>query len=605
MTALSYMQRRTSGIYEFRRRLPREIAGKPAPAKARQLLSELINPETGRFKQELTVSLGTSDHQAAKRKDMRQAVRVADLFAKAVRVVRGEEEGAEVFSLPSPEEIEADTIRELLRADEEEREEGDARRHMQTAEERAQWPDLLPPGFGRKGMADGHLEVTGLEIAELAPDYRRALAKRDPAIVRHELSAFLKARSLPIAPDSAFYREAGLAVLRGHVKAYDLMQRRQEGDDVPTPVAAAKGPTIEEAFGSWRDGSAARGGRRLSPRTLSEAERAVRYFKQWHGNLRLGDISKEKAREFRNAVAQMPTRLTAKERAMPLKALLAQGIRGRKPVHAGSVNKYLNLLSAIVTAAEKEGTMDRTPAFANPFKGLALVIDKRSDEGRRKPFETRDLEAIFGTSVYQSGERPEGGAEEAAYWLPLVGLLSGARLNEIAQLRVKDLRQNPDSGIWFLDISTEGRRAIKTAGSRREVPVHPELKRLGLLRYRQSIAGQGEEATLWPGIKSADGFYRSTAWSKWFNRYLRLAAKVTDPRLVFHSFRHTFKRLARDAGLSEEVHDALTGHVGAGGVGRGYGNGFGLGALDQAVSRIDAPAPVKALPAWRAPARED
>lgn len=39
---------------------------------------------------------------------------------------------------------------------------------------------------------------------------------------------------------------------------------------------------------------------------------------------------------------------------------------------------------------------------------------------------------------------------------------------------------------------------------------------------------------------------------------------------TFHSFRHTFKRACREAGLSEEVHNALTGHAG-GGVGRRYG----------------------------------
>ena len=52
---------------------------------------------------------------------------------------------------------------------------------------------------------------------------------------------------------------------------------------------------------------------------------------------------------------------------------------------------------------------------------------------------------------------------------------------------------------------------------------------------------------------------------------LRTRAKVTDPRKVFHSFRHTFKDACRAAGVPEEVHDALTGHAG-GSVGRSYGS---------------------------------
>jgi hypothetical protein len=56
--------------------------------------------------------------------------------------------------------------------------------------------------------------------------------------------------------------------------------------------------------------------------------------------------------------------------------------------------------------------------------------------------------------------------------------------------------------------------------------------------------------------------------------------------------------MARDAGLSEELHDALTGHAGGGGVGRSYGSGFGLRALGEAMARIEVPSPVKALPEW-------
>ena len=49
------------------------------------------------------------------------------------------------------------------------------------------------------------------------------------------------------------------------------------------------------------------------------------------------------------------------------------------------------------------------------------------------------------------------------------------------------------------------------------------------------------------------------AWTKWFGRYLGPHA-VDQRSKTFHSFRHTFKRACREAGLSEEVHHALTGH---------------------------------------------
>ncbi|NEK50202.1 hypothetical protein GUK36_12275 [Rhizobium leguminosarum] len=40
-----------------------------------------------------------------------------------------------------------------------------------------------------------------------------------------------------------------------------------------------------------------------------------------------------------------------------------------------------------------------------------------------------------------------------------------------------------------------------------------------------------------------------------------MALGIKDPSVVFHSFRHTFQRMARHAGLPEKLHDALTGHA--------------------------------------------
>lgn len=69
VSALSYMQRRSSGIYEFRRMLPRSLAGREPPAAGRERLKELINPSTGRFKREITISLRTTDVAEGKRRD--------------------------------------------------------------------------------------------------------------------------------------------------------------------------------------------------------------------------------------------------------------------------------------------------------------------------------------------------------------------------------------------------------------------------------------------------------------------------------------------------------------------------------------------------------
>lgn len=390
------------------------------------------------------------------------------------------------------------------------------------------------------------------------------------------------------------------------MRGYEALLERQKGRVISTPApveadATKKGPKLSEAFDLWKAGSQARGGKKPAPTTVAEAERGVRYFTQYHGDMRLGDISKEKVREFRNALSRLPTRLTAAQRKLPLRQLLAS-LEGRslEVIHGASINKHMNLLVAIVSAMERDGLLDGIEGFSNPFAKMGVTLDRRNDPNRRKPFAEADLKKLFASPVFAEGARPLGGARDAAYWFPLIGLLSGARLNEIAQLRPEDIRQDPETGIWHFDIDTDGGRSIKTATSRRKVPVHPELVRLGLLKYREAmIKGKpGKKPDLWPDLKAANPAYRAVAWTKWFGRYLRTTADITDPGLVFHSFRHTFKRLCRDALIPEDLSDFLTGHAGNATVGRGYGQGFGLKALADAMAKVAAPRDVKGLRAW-------
>ncbi len=65
---------------------------------------------------------------------------------------------------------------------------------------------------------------------------------------------------------------------------------------------------------------------------------------------------------------------------------------------------------------------------------------------------------------------------------------------------------------------------------------------------------------------------------------------IDSPTRTFHSFRHTFKRACRDAEISKEIHDELTGHAGSGDVGSGYGRTgdgrFSLAVLNAAIQKL-------------------
>jgi integrase len=603
LAVISYMQRRESGTYEFRRRLPRMLAGKLAPAHLRDDFSELINAKTKLFKREYVRSLRTSDTRIAKTRDHQEALKFDRLLKDALAAFQ---QSPDPHSAPKPldlKELGESVYRQLLAEDDAERLTGDDRRRLgPSAAERADaWPLLseLRPASAI-GMEIDHAEMYGLLNEDLSGEYREAFARRDPSIVSAETSIELKRRGILWDKTSEEFQAAALVVLKAHVRAYDDIGKRQQGADIPTPIEAPKGhrgPKISEAFAVWKAGGrGVRGARTPAEKTITEATLAVRYLTDLFGDIRVGDITRARAREYSQAVEKVPARLPKHLRKMALPKLLQEDLSGLPPRHAKTINKYLQLMGGIVTKAESEAMLDGVDGFANPFTKAVKIEVEEGDENDREIFSPADLQAIFTSPVFAQNWRTYAGAGEAAFWFPVVALLSGMRLAEIAQLRLCDLSQDEHDGVWFFNVGRKGGRRTKTTSSIRRIPIHPALKRIGLLKYREWVVSGGAKANepLWPGVNPS-------AWSKWVNPYLRKQCGITDSNKVFHSFRHTFKRMARDAELQEELHDALTGHTGKGkSVGRDYGAGFSIKPLGRAMARIKPPPILEALH-WSVP----
>ena len=83
----------------------------------------------------------------------------------------------------------------------------------------------------------------------------------------------------------------------------------------------------------------------------------------------------------------------------------------------------------------------------NPARGLQLA-ETVHPQDRRKPFELWQLQRIFSAPIYTGCRDEQNGysvpgpviASGARYWVPLIGLFSGMRLNEVCQLDVADIR---------------------------------------------------------------------------------------------------------------------------------------------------------------------
>ncbi|RDJ22008.1 hypothetical protein DWF00_27190 [Bosea caraganae] len=359
---------------------------------------------------------------------------------------------------------------------------------------------------------------------------------------------------------------------------------------------AARGPLLSEALLAWKEGSGVVGGRKPRRQTVMEADMAVRHFVQLHGDMRIGEIGKKLVQDYAVAISKIPVKLSVELQKMTLPDLLKRDLSKFRRRSASTVNKSLQMLSAMIEQARRKSDLDEASHWPNHFKAERVESDATAEDDR-VPFSAADLRRIFANGpVHGRGERLKGGRGEAQYWLPLLALFTGARLSELGQLRVCDL-QTDDGGIAFISIGTSGGRTVKTRTSIRKVPIHPELRRLGFFGYVEGRRSSGQGATLWPLLGSAENRARTAAFSQWWGNYQgRKPIGVTDPRKVFHSFRHLFKDMCRDAGLSEDVHDALTGHAAGKSVGRGYGAGHSVARLFAEISKIVAPVQLSHLP---------
>jgi integrase len=167
--------------------------------------------------------------------------------------------------------------------------------------------------------------------------------------------------------------------------------------------------------------------------------------------------------------------------------------------------------------------------------------------------------------------------------MPLIAHFSGARLEEIAQLRTVDVCEYEGLG-WYFNVTDEGDGRVKTSSARRRIPLHPELVRLGLLHYVETMRSK-QKVYLFPDLVPDIKGARSGNFSKWFGRFKR-SLGLSDSRKVFHSFRHGFIDACRDSGVLPEVRDVLVGHANPS-TAASYGEGnYPIAPLFEAMAKV-------------------
>lgn len=286
-------------------------------------------------------------------------------------------------------------------------------------------------------------------------------------------------------------------------------------------------------------------------------------------------ITVELARQVKDTLCKVPKNRSKNPKTRDLPLAQAVEIPDVERLGVPTINKHLALYDSLFSWAKSNQYVEHSP-----FHGLALKKSKRQDNSRAH-FSPEQLALIYAMLTADHAQTPR---KDYQKWGVLIGMFTGARLNEIAQLQVSDIRQ--EDGIWFFDINDEPEEArLKTKASKRKVPIHSRLLGLGLLEYVEKVKSRNEDRLLYElSYTKGNGYGRNLG--RWFNEKFLPSLAIKKDNLVFHSFRHTVVTQLLQNNAEGPVVKAIVGHTQEGVTYETYFKGFKIQQLKDAIELI-------------------
>lgn len=279
------------------------------------------------------------------------------------------------------------------------------------------------------------------------------------------------------------------------------------------------------------------------PKTLMEVKSECRLLLDVVGDKHINAITRQMILDARDTFLKLPANLYKRFPDVSIKQILS--LPDVSPMSLVSVNKHMVRLGAILRYGVREGFL-----FKNVAEAMA-VPEKRSTDEERSIYSDAEIQQVIrlltDPDTYYRAERK---------WIPLIGIFSGMRLDEICQLYLEDIQQIDN--VWCFNINDEKDKKLKNLSSRRVVPIHPFLLDVGLLDHVDAMK-QARKDRLWPHLTYSKIMGYSNTFGKWYQRFNR--EHITqDKRKVFHSFRHSFANKLKQQGVAESMIAELMGH---------------------------------------------
>lgn len=365
--------------------------------------------------------------------------------------------------------------------------------------------------------------------------------------------------------------------------------------DAPLPESFARPKQVWIGIEKLVDRFLAEKASSINPKTIDSYRAAAALFEQFVGSkTAITDLRRDNFVEFRNLLCRLPANLKKKKQFAGQNLQTIANVaekNGLSPMANRTVNKTMETISTLFKYAARHDLIEKNPAEA-------VEQLNEGDESRGGPINLAQLRAIFSAPIYTGCQDDEHGyarkgpnvPRRSRFWVPLIALYSGMRLNEICQLYLEDVKT--ERGIEFFAIRINldsGEKApdkrLKNTTAKRHVPIHPELKRLGFMEYVESVR-LTQSKRLFPELPRSSVDNYSDAFQKFFRRFLDKIEGCELADVSFHGFRHTFRDGLREARVHGEIVNRLGGWKESNSLASHYGAGYSLETLSTEIAKV-------------------
>lgn len=350
----------------------------------------------------------------------------------------------------------------------------------------------------------------------------------------------------------------------------EILNRLLQLSSAPNPQLPAQvQPETTTSFGEAVDlyidklNTQGRKGKKLSQRTLLNYQGRLTFWKEVFDKTPIHLVTLKTLSEVQNWLTRLPVNYSKQGFSTDMAVNIAKNPDNKYPPISDKTRaEYLGQLKGILEYAHSCGF-----TTADQSRHVEIPNTKQIKAVERLPFSDDDLAKIFPKDYgVDFGKKHAALDWDVRYWFPLIALYSGARLEEIGQLKTDDIKTCSDTGIVYMNISDSGisgdgqKKHAKNKNSVRPIPVHSALIKIGFLDYVEKRKGDKKDKSLFK-LKRDNQGRLGKGLSNWFSRYEAKKGRNAGHILgyierrgveskgvydtgerwtkTFHSFRHT------------------------------------------------------------------